>query len=278
MVPKCLMLKNRILALFSVVFVLCLCVAPAFAADNNSSVVPLYATLPFDYVSTGSCVYAWPSNVGYEGQTESPSPFRYVDVLNGYFYTEFWLGSNTLNFYCSELVWDAGKTTGVFDSPYDDVRFTYARVSYNVMSMERYSSAQSYKAVIQETIDKTIDLQGAHRFDLAAVLQAAYNPTGVVFISDLRVELSFYFESGDSDPFIGFTSRGIDSRPTFASWINSRLLYYTVTKAEFGSFDWLIDNANSILELKIAPDLSLNSVNYILLAVGVLFWLFKMSS
>lgn len=266
--------RNRIFAFFVVAFILCLSVVPAFAADPSPS-VPVYASLPFDYVSTGSNIIPWFPFVSRVGATVDaiPGAMHVTSVFD----MEFYLGFSSLTFYTNEFLF-TGQTTGVFSSPYDNVRFSSARIRFNVMRMERSSATQQYKAVVTDSVDLSLDLNDATSFDLAKVIRdEAWNPTNLIFISGLEVQLNFYSDNNDI-PTLDFQTRALTTQPSYINWLNTtQNMYYTILQSENIDFNWLTDSVNSVLELKIAPDMSINTIFYVVLVIGIVFWLITMA-
>ena len=251
---------------------------PALAAEPRVRGNIGYSSIQFDYVDSGYNVYPWPSNVFVIGSRSQVDDFE-ISSDASFVDTEFYLGSTDLTFGSSNFLLSPSSEC-VFSSPYDNVYFSSIEVTGNVVNWNRDSINQRY---IAETtpFSMNVSFDSASEVDLGSMLRnkfASLLVGGNVYLQDLEVRLLFRSDTTDL-PIIRCRSSVVPVQPRYSSWVNAQNTGYQIVYSDASAFnfDWLLNSVNSVLEVQITPDLTLNSLYKIVLIVGLFFWVLSLT-
>lgn len=289
--------KRFFVTLLMISLVVVLAVVPAFGVSypgmNN-----YISAFPFDVIGfddSDGFEFPWVgrSTTGYPlwyGAEDAESEARlwvcnvYGDFqkINGNFsiYSNFYFGSD-------QMLW---KPTSYFRLRMGDVgsaTFDRVVVSFELAKFQQGVNGSYQVSYVPITYDsfnygQDSSLLGSE-IDINAIIKKAFerNRIGIddskyYFIRNVIVNLSWsgssdfeetvYFESNVSQDFID---------DPFQIWINQQNLQIEFIDPDFNFFDWIKDSVSSLFDLEIVPGISINTLFYIALVIGIAMFVLK---
>lgn len=274
---------RKVFVVLSVVFLLGICVVPAFATSNAPN-EQVYSPLYIEGISNSATSesYAFPYNVLKKNVLQTEFSFGqgllgdYIHLAQGDIYGTFYMPefADYSDGFTVTLFAKAPQVINEIDINSWEIglpnanRFVRCTVEFSLWEPAEVGTEYQMKSTRKETV---VDIEWTRvRVGnyMATLIPDNYD---YALISDLVIKIQFLT---NSDPIgqmaIGFQDRVAPA--TFTDYIRERHLIAKEYEEFPGLFDWLLDSAQSFLDLRIGPDVSINDILGVTVVVAVLFW------
>lgn len=288
---------RKLFILFSVLLILLLSVAPAFA-DGQGSGSLLYSPLPFDSVYTGSnytTVSSWIGNktkvgnfdfslLGYGGlQTVySSSDANFSQDI------EFGANSTYCRLYASDIVVNnavlSRDNSFVVQYGIDGELEGSISFSGNVVTMELQNNEW---VGVSRPFSGNYAIRADDLFQLGQYISSsigALTGLNLVRITDFTVNMSITeLEPGDN-PYFNIRTALYTSIPSVSQWLQQFDLQYEkviqvdpADPTDVNLVDWLRVSIGAFLDFELWPGMSLSQIFKLIVVIGLVFWLITLA-
>jgi hypothetical protein len=271
-------------------------VVPAFASSSGGELSGRdLPGVPIDYMELLNGSYAgsvadWPNNYGKWGDSvDCTYPFAGFicsrlrqDSLKGNFSTQVYphASCSKVRLFSSNIYLMPACSFKLHDDGYQNVVFTDVTITGNYVLP--YPSNGSY-ALSHTSFSKSFSFN-TREIDLVSCIKSAAQtgdilPNDILWIQDLSITFSFYFDQPDAPYFtvdVGNCWFANLQERWFSSYKFTPSNSPDEETVQFNLFDWLLDSVNAFLDFEIAPNFSLNKLFFITLVVGVLLWFIRL--